>query len=344
MSRKPVITASRWKAGVANSQNTAVKAVFLGTSTTQGGNATDHGRRYHEIMRGKLSRDYNLSRYTKYYNIQADQSASYSSKFTYTDGSGSHSFANEGLSLRTVTLTNGASMSITVTSTAITLLFVQGSAYGAISMTVDGNTTTLPTDARSGDHHDGQYTISGSYGSHTVTVAAPVSGSVKITGVIADDYGDLSKGIQFYNSGHGGFSTTDFVGATYLYDRIASISPQLVFMMFGTNDYGASMSISTFTSNCNSIIASVKAVVPNADLVFVCPYRRLDLTATPSWTTYRAAMASIAAANNCFYIDLTDYYPDPASKDSADLIDTDNLHQTDAGHSYMAKLLYSAFV
>lgn len=347
MSRASVITLPRWKNAVASAGTSHAKAVFLGTSTTQGGNATDHSKRFLEIIGRRLTRNSYSSKYIQYFSPQADLTSSYTSYFAYNDGSGSHTLVNEGLSLRTVTLTNGASVSITLNTSAITVLFVQGSSYGQGVVTVDATPHNMPTDARAGDNHDGAFDVTGlSYGSHTVTISAPVSGSIKFTGLISHDYasGDPTKGIYFYNSGHGGFNTNNFTGQTYLYNRIASIAPQLVMLMFGTNDYGASMAINIYTSNMNSIIASVKAASPNAEIIIVTPYRRLDLVGSVPWSSYRTANNAIAVANGCTSIDLTEKYPDSQTLDSANLIDTDDLHQTDAGHAYMYRLIYSCGV
>ena len=179
-----------------------------------------------------------------------------------------------------------------------------------------------------------------------MTITAPVSGSIKFTGIVAHNYAsaNLTKGIYFYNSGHGGFTTTDFVGQTYLFERITSINPHLVTYMPGTNDYGASMAIVDFTANVQSILDSIKAAAPNAEILLITPYRRLDITGSVPWASFRAANASLAARNGCAYVDMTDFYPSSQTLDSADLIDTDSIHQTDRGHSYAAQLLYSALI
>lgn len=344
--RQQVITLPKWKTALGSSASSIASAVFLGTSTIQGANATDIDRRYHQIISNELSRTYNGSKYVRYYSPQADLVNTYTSFFTYTDGTGSHVLVSEGLSLRTVTLTNGAKTAITLTASAVSVLFVQGSAYGQGTVDVDGSSTLWPSDPRSGDHHDGVYSVTGlSNASHTVTITAPVSGSIKFTGLAAHGYasGDVTKGVYFYNSGHGGFTTTDFVGQTYLFDRIASINPQLVALMFGTNDYGSNIPLSTYQANLSSIISSIKALVPNADILIVSPYKRLDLFPAIPWTSYTAINKNIASTFNCPYVDLTSFYPSSTSFNYPTIIDTDNLHQTDLGHSYMAKLLFPVF-
>lgn len=347
MSRAYVITLPNWLAALAAVNTAPAKAVLLGTSTVQGANATTLGRRYHQLISNRLARLYYGSKSIEYYSPQADVATTLPDYFSYTDGSGSHALVNDGLSLRTVTLTNGASVSITLTTSLVTVMFVQGAAYGQGTVAVDASSTQWFTDARAGDNHDGVYTPNGvSYGSHTITITAPVSGSIKFTGIVSHNYanGNASKGIYFYNSGHGGFTSANFVGQTALYQRIANIAPQLVVIMPGTNDYGASMAIDTYTANVVAMIVSVKAAAPNADIMIVTPYRRLDLTGSVPWSSYQAANQSMATAYGCAYIDLTDKYPSSQALDIPDFIDTDSLHQLDPGHWYMHSQLFPAFV
>ena len=346
MSRRGVLTLPRWVAAL-NAQR-AIK-IDIGTSSVQGANATDHNRRYHEIDRIKITKNLYSNKQIEYYSPQSDLVNTYTSYFTYTDNSGSHALVSEGLSLRTVTLTNGASVSITITGSAVSFLFVQGSAYGQGNVSIDGGTATQwPTDPRTGDNHDGQYDVTGlAYGSHTVALTAPVNGSVKFTGLIVHNYAgaDLTKGIYSFNSGHGGFTTSNFAADTYLYDRIKSLKPHLVTYMPGTNDYGSNMDIVTYTSNVQTVLNKIRSNAPNADMLLVTPYKRLDVVGLVPWQNYRDANAALASINQCAYIDVTDFYPDSQAHNSAGLIDpADWLHQTDAGHSYGARLFYPLLI
>lgn len=332
MARVPVSQLSQWYNACQNANSQKASAVFLGTSTTQGANATAHSRRYVQLLAQTWSRTYDNNRYFRYFTPQSDS-------FTY---SGSYSQINEGLSLRTTQLNSGAYMQFTVTCSALIIYFVEGTNFTPFTLTVDGNDTLItPATSQSGERHTGSFTVSGlSYASHTIRITAS-NGTAKITGIMTADFAsaDMSKGIHIFNSGHGGFNTNNFINQTALFERIGSLQPQLIFMMFGTNDYGASMPITTYTANLSSIVTSARQAAPTADIVLANPFRRLDFVASVPWAQYGVATRAVANEFGCSFIDLSSYYPASQALDAHDFIDTDSLHQTDRGHSYMARLL-----
>ncbi|MBO9625308.1 MAG: SGNH/GDSL hydrolase family protein [Microbacterium sp.] len=78
-------------------------------------------------------------------------------------------------------------------------------------------------------------------------------------------------------------------GAANASTLVAADRPDLVVIAFGMNDGTGNVSASTFKTNVQSIMASVRAVNPDAEFVLVAP------TLANAATTYAGAQASYKA-------------------------------------------------
>lgn len=177
--------------------------------------------------------------------------------------------------------------------------------------------------------------------------AYPSGGSESsVVASTAASFGTLStaNGIHGYNAGEGGTTA-----ATYLTSAertaIAALNPRFVLHMIGSNDYQTGVAVATYKTNVLAALADLKAkiTVPCVHIL-VHAYARFDtFTPVAPWADYGTALAQIAAADptNVVFVDLSRLYVPLGipGADPADLIDTDSIHQKDAGHQFMAESL-----
>ncbi|WP_050997098.1 MULTISPECIES: GDSL-type esterase/lipase family protein [Frankia] len=324
-----------WRGGLGNRLYGPVSAVCIGSSTTAGYNATARTRRYTDQVGVDLHARYNPPGVTGGVHILATD--------TGWTVSGSHGTDGNGLGLASVTLTASASMSRTEAGTGFDVHFVQGPNSGAFTVAVDGGSgaTITPDTAGTADRHDGIY-ISPvlSFGSHSITITA--STATVINGIYVRG-GDEISGIRIYTSGAAGTTAASWAGASpSLFQRLAALSPRLVTIMLGANDFAGGVSPTAFQANLQTLINAVAgAVTPTPSILVIATYLRLDVSGSAyPWSAYTAAMAAVAAAHPGLvdYLDISGVYPTSQASDQASLLidPADFVHQTDRGHRTMA--------
>lgn len=155
-----------------------------------------------------------------------------------------------------------------------------------------------------------------------------------------------TAGLYAVNGGVGGTTSANYIDATTL-GWIGTLQPEMVFHMIGSNDYSGNVNPTTYKSNVLATIASIDAAItgPAIPHLLIQSYQRIDVVGTYPWDAYGQALKDIAAADptHIAYIDLNPEYVwrgIPGSNPDG-MIDTDGIHQVDAGHAYMAKLLFN---
>lgn len=266
-----------------------------------------------------------------------------------------------GLGLRGYQLSaSGQQFSGTVTGTSMDLLLARGSSTGVLTVTVDGTPTTVTTSNGGATAPGQRMNVSlGSSGSHTVTIAWTSGGQVFLSGVIVYN-GDESKGIRFYDGGHSGLWTKDYLGTgnitlagggTWFAADLAAVSPNLVLIELGINDADGGVSSATVKTNLTSLISFVRSSVPtNPAIVLVGLYDPGTVTSGEPWSNYVAAMQAIAAADTGGFggksgitvFDLTQRFPARLPTDTFSLF-ADTIHPNDKGHALIADSL-AAFI
>ncbi len=262
--------------------------------------------------------------------------------WTYT---GTTTTPAAGLGLISRSLAPSATMSGTFSSsTAFTVHFTQGPTAGSFTVAVDGGgpVTVTPNASGTDGRHDGTYTTpSVSQGSHSIVITAV--GTAVVNGVYVHN-GDEASGVQLYTSGQPSTTSASWAGATGVATRIGALAPGLVMIVLGSNDFATGMDPATFKSNIETIISEIKlATTPDPAFLLVGSYRRLDvpLPAHP-YADYTAAMAAVAVADSTVaVVDISAMYPTSQMADVYGLLDADDIHQTDRGHSLMADLIMS---
>lgn len=172
-------------------------------------------------------------------------------------------------------------------------------------------------------------------------------GASGVTAALDASARPTTPGLHTRNGGQGATTSANYVPSTR-HAFIATLQPQLVMHMIGANDFGNSVNPNAYKINVQTTIDAIDAEVPVPVIhLLVNTYQRMDLSGSYSYALYGQKLAEIAAdtANpNVMYFDLNPAYilKGVPGSDPENLIDIDNLHQTDAGHAFMAQLLYTA--
>ena len=157
-----------------------------------------------------------------------------------------------------------------------------------------------------------------------------------------------NDGLHGYNAAESGTTAATYLTAAEC-GNIAAINPVAVIHMIGSNDWATSVPVATYKANVLAAVNAIKAGTTAPCVhILVHTYERMDVVPSFDWDDYGAALAEIANDNpgSVVFIDLSRYYaqmgvPGP---DLADLLSTDNIHQTDAGYFYMAELMRKALL
>lgn len=344
MSRQSIITLPKWLAASNNAATAPATVVYIGSSTTAGTAASARSRRFENLLDTKLRlRSPSVTATHDYYNISAENNTLVDGLYSVT---GTVTQDYQGLGSQTYALASGATMGLTATGRWYTIYFVEGPNYLPFAYSIDGGSdvTVTPSTANPDNRHTGSVTFdAGSEGSHTIRVTA--TNACKINGIMTHT-GSLTSGYYYYNSGIGGARSGDYsFRIPWLMPRLNTLNPHLIVYMVGSNDFSTLVSISAYKTNVQDFITAVRAQVSsNPDILLVQPYARFDVPSPVApWSAYGTALQEIARDNTgCFYVDISRHYPDSQAHDAADLISADNIHQTDAGYSLMARELYAA--
>lgn len=157
----------------------------------------------------------------------------------------------------------------------------------------------------------------------------------------------LTAGVQGVNAGVGGTTASNYLTSTTR-GQIAGLAPTMILHMVGSNDYASKIAVATYKANVRTQIDALDSAISTPHVhVLVQPYERGDVTnpAAP-WSAYGTALRELADADLArrLYLDISEPYTAAGvpSPDPLDLLDTDLVHQTDAGHAAMAELLRDA--
>lgn len=159
--------------------------------------------------------------------------------------------------------------------------------------------------------------------------------------------GPTTPGLHARNGGLGGTTAANYVPASR-HAELVAFQPHVVFHMIGSNDYGFSVNPATYKANIETALNAIDAeIAGGVRHVLINAYQRTDATGSFPFAQYGLRMAEIAAArDNVTYVDLNPFYIAEGipGADPLNLIDTDNLHQTNAGHQFMADRLFEQVV
>lgn len=152
----------------------------------------------------------------------------------------------------------------------------------------------------------------------------------------------LAAGIQGVNAGVNGTTSANFLTPTTR-TQIGALSPRMVVIQVGANDYQGGVAPGTYRTNVESQIAGLRTAIAAPCLfVLVHQYRRGDTPAPAyAWELYGAALREIAeAAADVVFVNAQPYFDQVGvpTSDPFHLI-ADTVHPNDAGHAVLADVL-----
>jgi len=140
-----------------------------------------------------------------------------------------------------------------------------------------------------------------------------VSGTTTIHGV---DVQKTNDGVRVHKLGSTGSSSADWssVNATHWKNALSALAPNLVTILLGTNDQGASMTTATYRINIQTMITRIREALPFADIALIMPCENQRTSNTYAMSMYAKELYELAAINNCAYLDLQYVFGDTASQ------------------------------
>lgn len=329
---------SRWFTAVAGRASAPARWLAIGDSITEGQGASTRPKRWVDLVKTSVRSNYAVGGgygyQPAYYSVYTPDSPWGILAATTGTVTWDNWIANLGY--RHATLSAGATLIYTVTGTAADLWWASNG--GTFTWKVDGGSATAVNTA--GTYHaDNKTRISlGASGSHTIYIAA-TTGPVYFSGIAVFD-GDTTSGIQFYDSGHTGFTVANFLADTTEFPRaVAAVAPDLVTIELGLNDASA-VSPATFQTNLQTLVNQLKALTTVPSILLVAAYQPApNVTGgfLASWPAYIGSMQAIVDADptRVALLDLTKTMP-TADTSGTGLYRTDGLHPSDSGHAAIA--------
>ncbi len=172
-------------------------------------------------------------------------------------------------------------------------------------------------------------------GSHRVEVER-VAGSVAILGALADK---SAARLLYMALGQGSIAADEM--APYLAalpDFAPSLAPDLLHILFSTNDYRSAASPpSTYLAALGSVVSGLRGANPDLGVVVSVPPLSGGTVVWPQ-SEYRDAAYEFALSNNCEFLNLTDGFGGYARTSALGLW-ADSLHLNDAGADALVGML-----
>lgn len=247
---------------------------------------------------------------------------------------------NSGLGRRCLQLNgNTDTVTFSFTGTSFDLYYTtQQSTVSQFSVKIDAGAPTTVTPSSGGVISAKWNSGALSAGSHTVLVSW-VSNTPQIEGLMPYN-GDETSGLRLFDAAHYGFTTSSFTSLGYWTSALSNITnPAIVFLYLGTNDFGTSVSSNQFQTNLTSILALIRAKLPNTTVAIIAGYERGGSFAEP-WSNYIAAMNTVAYNDLLTYvIDLTTEMNKCDRETINGIYNVDNVHPTDIGHLMISDIV-----
>lgn len=235
--------------------------------------------------------------------------------------------------------TSGNTASITRTMASCALVYLDNDATADAEYQVDGGGYVSLSLDTSGSGTFKQATIPiGSTGSHTVNVRCS-AGTLSFGGFITYTTDAASPSLAVSICGNDGYTGADRVTTRTDEERTGAIkmfAPDLVIVAYGVNDHGFETTLEAYRVGMSAHAAAARAA--GAECVLMLPLRlAAGYSAPPAdgkyrWTDRAETLKTVAAANNCVFLNTGARFGDWFNPD---LAYTDRVHPNDAGHAFM---------
>jgi lysophospholipase L1-like esterase len=345
-----------WREAVKNMSNEHIRWLALGDSITEGTGSTGGyvNTWVHKVAANIRSAYPNVTGNS--YNEQmgwlpiTQTSSSVPSVWTAAANGGSfNSASNFGLRhTKSTAITNGATLTATVTGTHLNVWWTQGTATTAFTVKVNGvvKATWGGSSASVSSGFNNTLTLGSSEtvpGTYTVVITAG-TGSSFINGALVST-NSQNSGVRHFNAAVHGWKTSEWVTATNHANwrqDYTTARPHLITLMLGANDYSSLVGLDTFKANLTTIVTNLRAqtkpwVYPTI-LLMSC-YKE-DYTFEPSWLYYEAGMEQVANEMGCAFLNLRDHMPDPGSAEAITQgLYAEAIHPNNTGYQRIADVV-----
>jgi lysophospholipase L1-like esterase len=274
--------------------------------------------------------------------ISNDGTTAWADRWIYTGdrGAAGTGLGFKGIQLRINGTTGNGSGTLTKTCTSFKL-YATRQAADAISIVIDGGAPLTWTLATTGAVQQSWTSPALTAGSHTVVITATAGGPIFSGGYFFN--GDEAAGVALWDLSHSGAKMSDYVTNADWYGFLPGINPALIVLGCLTNDCRTSSggySAATYKTNTTSVVAGIRAKLPNAPILFMPPYKPLGTLIEP-WDNYLSALRQVVAttAYSALY-DMSARIPD-LTTDAYSFL-TDGVHPTARGHAMLARLSLAA--
>lgn len=351
-----------FRTALANRASNACNIAVIGDSWVAGYNTFTYGTRWVDLLAVNLQTAFPTSGATGVGGSTFQQAvhSSFSSDglwgsltaWTSVIGSGG-TIGTGGIGQQAAILdVTGSGYRYTFTGTSFDLYFLGGIGVpsGIGSVSIDGGAATTINAQSYGNSAQAWNSGALSYGTHTIDVTLSSGTAFYLTGFMFYN-ADETAGIRTLNGGRGGAlaSYTNLFG-TYFSDGALKVPPvDLCVMALTINDYVAQTALATFKSDTITSIAAARTSAANSSLPICLVGYNEPGDASPRtipYASYIDKLREIADADPLVaVVDLQGYIPDCATSGTPDALgfwDTDRLHPTTYGHSYVAELVANA--
>ena len=245
-----------------------------------------------------------------------------------------------------LTASSGEAAVLTFTGDACEVVYTLQSSNGAelsIVVTDPADTTVTSTllsttDASVANKDSGNRWSSGLLGWNRYTVtctASGASGTVIVDGIM-EHRRSLSKGIRWWNAGHNGWGTDDFVPSAHsgTFQAVANIDPDAVVVFLGTNDFTNGLA-TWASSDYPTVLDELETASSTASLLLVAPYAAQNRSAS-GWSDWAEAVRVEAASRGAGFVDLYDLMGDVGSSYDTYALSDDGTHPSAKGANVIA--------
>lgn len=344
-------TMATWASALTNLNTAPAKMFFMGDSLTEGQGASTRALRWQDRVLGTLKTNYGLTSADGYlqavYGVYDAGDGTGVSNWTqwHTASTGTVNFDTltgqaSTFGLHRVRLSSGATITYTVTGTAVDIWYQQGTGAGSFTYSIDGAAAVPVTVSTTGTLTTVKTSVTGlSQASHTIKITA-TSSTVYLAGFTVMNADSLTRGIQRYDSGSTSARADHYTSFfPQFMTQVSTVAPDLVTLMLGGND-SSSVTAAVFKSNMSTIISSLKGLAKSPSILLIIPYGATTATTVDPWNSYRQAIIDLAAQYSTGLLDLEGVGL-PKSTGVASTYFRADGHPNDTGQAFIGDAIYT---
>lgn len=336
---------AQWRTAVANRATTPARWLGIGESLQEGQGASTATNCFFPKAIAQLRSLYPTSGVTggrnyiqTYRRTGGADSGSWTTETTYTGGL---SLVDTGFATtahKTTSMAAAATITFTVSGTAVDIDWVRGPGGGTFTWRVDGGSTTSVSTNGTYQATNRTRVTFGVRGSHTVTIACS-SAPVYLSGLFVYDQ-DETKGIHGYDGGWlGATVNTPFLqdtGAGGWPATLVALAPDLVTIELNGNDGINATNTGTFTTQATSLITTLQGLAKVPSIVWLTSYQVASSVTSNSFGPYDSAIKTLAASMGFGVLSWYDTVDQVGTGTSVGLFQSDGIHPNDSGHTMLA--------